>query len=251
MRGFGQWLSEIGAVLRPASYTTDLDDAHIVFVMPVFHDADVAAKALRRLRRHHPRSRLVLISDGDEGFPGEEFAQTYGAEYLLGENLYAMRHGGEMIHRILGAYMKAPARWLIRLDSDARMDRRLGRLPTSGGLYGTIGKRSGTVQGGCILLTHDAAERLHRSEVFLRPELRDPARSWGKYSTPENLGRKLEQKRVAYDKALHWGCIEERVPIRSYPEIYSVWKRSDDSAEALSNRDGRYAIVHPDKMETE
>ncbi len=241
----------IEAALRRRTDQRDVADRDIVFVMPVYRDAEVAGKALARLRRHYSDSRVALISDGDAEFPGAGFRDLYGVEYVRGENLYAMDRGGEMIHRILDIYMSAPARWLVRLDSDARIDRRFRRLPGAPGLYGTIGKRSGTVQGGCILLPHESAAHLHASEVFLRPELRDPAQSWGQFSTEENLQRKIDQNRVAYDKALHWGCVEEGVPIRAFPEIYSVWKPSPAVAAGLANRAGRHAIVHPDKMETE
>lgn len=223
-------------------------DDRIVFIMPVFRDADVAARALTRLRRTYPASRVVLISDGDADFPGTAFALRFGIEYEFGENLYAIGHGGRMVHRLLEAYMRAPAAVMVRLDSDARIDRRFAWLPTKPGLYGTIGRRSGTVQGGCILFTHEAAARLHHEETFLSEALLDPASSWGRYSSPENLARKLAQRRIAYDKVLHWGCVAAGVPVRPFPEIFSVWKPEGQEAR-LANRRGRYAIVHPDKME--
>ena len=237
--------------VRPVPRLDTADDADIVFVMPVFRDAPVARRALGRLRRAYPTARVALICDGDPEFPGAEIGAEFDVDYELGENLYAMRHGGAMIHRILAIYLRAPARVLVRLDSDARIDRRLAWLPSAPGLYGTIGKRSGTIQGGCIVLPDATARHLHETGVFLCRELTDPAASWGRYSTAENVARKTEQSRVSYDKALHWGCVEAGVPIRDYAEVHSVWKPAPGNAEALANRDERCAIVHPDKMEGE
>lgn len=169
-----RWLEGVG--LRSS---IPFDDADIVFIMPVYRDAAVAERSLSRLRRNYPGSRLVLISDGDADFPGEDFARRFAAEYELGENLYALHHGGQMVHRLLEVYMRAPARVLVRLDSDARIDRRFAGLPRRPGLYGTIGRRSRTVQGGCILLTQAAAARLYESRVFLSEALLDPEASWG------------------------------------------------------------------------
>lgn len=235
----------------PRRYVDDFTDADVVFLMPVYRDADVAEKSLRRLRRVYPGSRLVILSDGDPEFPGAKLAAEFDAEYVLGENLYGSEQGGRMVQRYLQLYLAAPARWMVRMDTDARVDRRFARLPTADALYGTVGRRSGTVQGGCILLTDGAARRLADARVFLRPELADPAASWGRYSTPANLNRKLAQSRGAYDKILHWGCVEAGVPVRDFEEIRSVWKPDDRFRRQVLAREGAHAIVHPDKMETE
>lgn len=226
-------------------------DRDVIFVMPVYRDADVARRALRRLRKHYPGSRIALISDGDEEFPGDAFVQEFGVEYRLGENLYAIDRGGDILQRILDVYLEAPGRWLIRLDTDARLDRRFRWLPGRDGLYGRIGRRSGTAQGGCVLLTDAAARRLDARGVFRSPRLHDPVASWGRFSTAENLQRKLAQGRIAYDKVLHWGCVEAGVPVRPFSEIHAVWKWSPAFEAAARGRPGRFAIVHPDKMETE
>ncbi len=223
-------------------------DADLVFFMPVYQDADVAFRALTRLRRHYPGSRVIVLSDGDPDFPGEEAERRFGAEYVLGENLYGIEHGGRMVHRILEHYMRAPARYLIRMDSDARIDRRFSWLPTRDGLYGRVGQRSGTVQGGFLFLTHAAAAKLYEERTLLSEELLDPAASWGRYSTKENLGRKLGLGTVAYDKVIHWACVKAGLPTLGHPEVHSVWKAKPGDAD-IANADGRYAVVHPDKME--
>lgn len=222
-------------------------DSDLVFFMPVFRDSPVALASLARIRRHYPGSRIVVLSDGDDTFPGDDVKNRFGAEYVLGDNAYGIEQGGRMIHRILDHYMKEPAGWLVRIDSDARLDRRFAWLPTRMGLYGRIGRRSGTAQGGCVVFTHDAAVKLHRRKTFLSPKLLDPEASWGLYSTPENLARKIEQQRIAYDKVLHWGCVEAGVPVRPYDEIFSLWKPKPEHEAALANSDRRYAVVHPDK----
>lgn len=224
-------------------------DADVVFVMPVFRDSDVARRSLKRLRQHYPGSRIVLVSDGDAAFPGDALSSEFSAEYVLGENLYGMDAGGRMVQRYLDIYLSAPGRFLVRLDTDARLDRRFRWLPRREGLYGKIGERSGTIQGGCILLTDGAVRTLNSRGVFLREELKDAAATWGKYSTAENLQRKIEQGRVAYDKVLHWGCVTAGVPIRRFSEIYAVWKWSQDFEDMARSRPGRFAIVHPDKMQ--
>ena len=226
-------------------------DEHVVFLMPVFRDAEVAHRSLSRLRRCYRHSRVVVISDGDPDFPGAAFIAAYGVEFIAGQNLYGVEHRGATVQRLLEAYLRAPAKVLVRMDTDARIDRRFRYLPRQEGVFGTIGARSGTVQGGCILISHGAAVALHTSGIFLSDRLLDPATSWGRFSTPENLERKTGQQRIAYDKVLHWGCLETGVPVGAFGEIFSVWKPHLAHATRLANADGRCAIVHPDKMESD
>lgn len=223
------------------------DDGDVVFFMPVYRDQALAFASLERLRRAYPASRLVVLSDGDPDFDGPAAEARFGAEYVLGTNLYGVEHGGEIVHRILEAYMRAPARLLVRLDTDARVDRRFRYVPTAPGLYGTISPSSRTAQGGCVVLTHEAAAALHDRGVFRSEALLDPVTSWGTYSLPENLARKVEKGSVSYDKVLHWGCVEAGVPVRPFPEILSLFKARPASAARRANETLRYAIVHPDK----
>lgn len=230
--------------------TTEHGDADIVFVMPVFRDAPVADASLRRLRRHYPGARVVLISDGDPGFPGDAMVRRHRVEYALGENLYGMTHGGALIHRFLSHYMERPARWLVRMDTDARIDRRFAHLPGRMGVHGAVNAR-GNIQGGCIVLTHDAAARLHGSSVFLDPRLTDPGGSWARFMRPDLLERKMRLGTVSYEKVLRWGCEAEGIPLLQFPEIWSTWKAKPENAKQRANAFLRRAIVHPDRMEGE
>lgn len=226
-------------------------DEDLVFLMPVYRDAPVAAAGLRRLRTVYPASRVILLSDGDAEFPGRALAADFRAEYVLGDNLYGIEHGGLMIHRMLALYMVAPARWLMRLDTDARIDRRFMYLPKAFGVHGRVKKVSGNISGGCIVLTHDAASRLHQSRIFESERLKDPAASWGRYSRPDLFARKMKLGTVAYEKVLRWGCVETGVPLVNFPEIYSTWKPTPETALQRRNADLRYAVVHPDRMDAE
>lgn len=222
-------------------------DEDIVFFMPVFSDKELACDALARLRQFYPKSRLIVLSDGDYDFPGNEFATRFNAEFVIGPNLYGMDCGGQSLHRMLGEYMRKPAQFLVRLDTDARVDRRFRYLPRKDGLHGHLGRRSRTVQGGCILLTHSSAQRLFNSKIFLSERLLDFRNTWGKYSRPENLSRNIEKKRISYDKILHWGCVEQEVAIHKFHEIFSAGKVRAEVRRKLENKHKIYAIIHPEK----
>ncbi len=222
----------------------------VAFFMPVFRDAEVAGRALERLRAAYPEARVTVLSDGDDAFPGASIAERFDVTYELGANLYGLDHGGAMIVRMLDRLLDGPERLLVRLDSDARVDRPFALAPREDGLYGSIGARSGAIQGGAILLTRGAAQRLRDARVFERGDIRsDPAGTWGRYCTEDSLARKLRDGRIAYDKVLHWGCVECGVPVRAHPEIFSVWKPFEGARAGLANADGRAAVVHPDKMD--
>ena len=226
-------------------------DRDLVFLMPVYRDAPVAAASLCRLRAIYPGARVIVVSDGDRDFPGAAFAAEFNAEFVPGENLYGIEHGGAMIQRILSLYMQAPARWLVRMDTDARIDRRFAYLPKSRGVHGRVKQKSGNISGGCILFTHDAAAHLHRSGIFRSERLKDPIASWGRYSQPDLLERKLGLGAVTYEKVLRWGCVETGVPLLGFPEIFSTWKPTPGTAVPRRNAKLRYAVVHPDRMEAE
>jgi hypothetical protein len=243
-RTLSRWTIAGRERLFPAKRLPAPEDGQLVFLMPVFRDGEIAFQCLEALRRCYPTSRVVVLSDGDDSFPGDEARERFSCEYVLGDNLYSAEHGGRMIQRMLDLYAEKPAQGFVRLDSDARMDRPFAYWPQSDGVYGAIGK-SGTAQGGCILMTHGAAEKLRLSEVFLSPRLQDGRASWGRYSTKANLQKKIAQKRIAYDKVLHWGCVEAGVPVRPYDEIFSVWKPDASASAIIAGNTGEYAVVHP------
>lgn len=223
------------------------DDADLVFFMPVHRDEALAFAAMGRVRAAYPGSRLIVCSDGDPDFDGARAEHEFGAEYVAGENLYAHEHGGRLCHRFVEHYMRAPARFLVRMDTDARLDRRFAYLPGADGAYGTISRASGTLQGGCVLLTHGAAKRLYESEVFLSNELKDPDASWGRYMMPKSYARKKAKGTVAYDKVLYWGTERLGIPTRRFPDVYSIMDRTPEREEALANENRWVAVVHPDK----
>jgi hypothetical protein len=219
-------------------------DRDLTFILQVYRDYDRALSALKRVRRFYPKSRLIVLSDGDPDPRYKNFTALFQAEYFEQDRLYEIRNGGRLLHAWLEYYMKRPTPYLIRIDTDTRFDRRFHYLPIPTGcdVFGCMQayETHRGLQGGCIIFSCKAAQKLFASKVFLSEELKDH-RSWGRYSTQDLLEDRIQQGLIATDKVLHWAFVKEKIRIFNFPEIYFAWKIGHPNLQM------RFAVVHPDK----
>lgn len=219
-------------------------DTDITFYMQVYKDYDRAYYALKCLRRCYPDSRVIVISDGDDDRRYEDFITLFNVEYIKGEKLFPIEHGGKMLHRMFEYYFKSPTPtpYFLRMDTDTRFDRKFTYLPKGNFVYGMFTYPPGKVlQGGCVLFPLAIAQKLYKSGVFLLDELKDYSSSWAKYHPWQKLLKKRteEKKLISFDWILNWCCRKLEINTKEFEEIYSTWRWPKP------NRDLRFAVVHP------
>jgi len=233
--------------VRQDGDTAEYRDQDLTFVLQVYRDHGLAREAMARLRGVFPGARVVLVSDGDADPRHAALAARYGAEYVMGERLYGVQHGGRIVQRMLDLYLERPTPWLFRIDTDTRVHRRFRWLPTGSCVFGTLeheteahGERLDPpcVQGGCIGFTRPAAERLSVSGLFLSPSLLDWAGTW---ATTRDTRERARNGRVSFDHLVRWACRELDLSPREYDEVRCLWRRR------VPNPGLRYAVTHPHK----
>jgi LPS sulfotransferase NodH len=212
------------------------------FYLQLYHDAELAKHCLQHVRNMYPYARVVLQSDGDNNPEYTDISKRYRCEYFPGERLYLFEHGGRMIQRMFNAYLNEPGDWLIKIDTDTRIDRRFNNLPTGIAVYGSP-LRQGPPQGGCVIIPRKVAQMLRDSRVLLSPLLKNPVSSWGSSMAPPFLRERIESTGcIGFEWTLYWSCMQLGIPVLRHPEIFSTWKQGH-----INNR-REFAVVHPDKF---
>jgi hypothetical protein len=225
-----------------------IDDPDLTFFMNVYRDFALAQRSISAVRLHYPKARLVVVSDGDDDRRYEELGRTLAFEYVKGERLIGVEHGGAFVDRMLRLFLKQPTPYLLKIDTDTIVHRRLRSLPTDTCVFGTLEHYTAglgealdppNVQGGCIGLTVDAARLLADAGVFSAAELLDPFSTWALCT--DMIFRVRRRGLVSDDFLLRYGCAKlSIVPVES-PEIHSLWWG------CIENPGLRYAITHPHK----
>ncbi|MEJ7711478.1 MAG: hypothetical protein WKF84_16830 [Pyrinomonadaceae bacterium] len=155
-------------------YTDTYDDEDLTFYVQIYKDYLYAEACLRHLRRHYRRSRVIIISDGDDDPRYEQLAERYQADYTAGEALYPVENGGKMIQRMLDAFLTKPSSYFIKIDTDTRVHRRFRYLPKGRCVFGTLEWETSrgqakldfpNVQGGCTGFTLESAREIAESKL--------------------------------------------------------------------------------------
>lgn len=147
-----------------------------------------------------------------------------------------------MLQRMLNDYLCGPGEWLIKIDTDTRIDRPFNVLPTLPAVYGNP-LRQGPPQGGCVIIPRKVAVQLRDARILVDGRLRDAKTSWGKPMLPSFLNEQLKTTgRIGFEWTLFWACKELKIPVFPHPEIHATWKQGH------VNENRRYAAVHPDKF---
>ncbi len=234
--------SRYSIISRAKQSDMEVSTSNPAFYMQLFRDGPLANASIARIRSHYPSERIIVQSDGDPNPYYRELAEMFRCEYATGKRLYLVEHGGRMIQRMLNAYLKGPGDWLIKVDTDTRIDRRFINLPTGMAIYGSPLKQ-GPPQGGCVIIPRKVAQMLRDSRLFLSPLLKYPVTSWGAAMTPAFLRDRLETTGcIGFEWTLYWACTQLDIPIVRHPEIFSTWKYGN------TNRGRGFAAVHPDKF---
>jgi hypothetical protein len=221
---------------------SDYQASDLTFLMHVYHDAPAAADAVHSIQRVYPSARVILICDGGDASAASRLGAERGVSVILGERLFCVDRGGEIIRRMLGAYLMEPTKWLLKVDPDTAVRRRLSWLPATG-LAGSLNcEQRRSLQGGCIVISHDAATRIFDARADWLPQLYD-WRSWAMSVNGQTDGllaaRARRERLTSIDWTLAYCCRMLDVPVWSHDEIASEWKYGVPLPPA------DYAIVHP------
>ena len=203
---------------------------------------ELADICLTNLRKHYSTSRVILVSDGDPNKSWESLAEKYRCEYTEGERLYLMENGGKMLQRGLGLFLNKPTDYLIKIDTDTVVRRKLKLFPDKNFplLFGSVITSNGhnTIQGGCVGHTLAAAKLLYESNVLCDDSLKD-------VDTYVPIYHHRDGRDIIFEDWLRGYCANKiGIEMIDHPEICSRWDKS--GSVILPN--GDFAITHPNPV---
>ena len=220
----------------------------LFFIMQCYEDAARLPRCLGRLRRHYPRARALVISDGCGDPAISRACGEHGVGFELGARLFTHEHGGAAMHRLLARFLEGPEPVMIKMDpdtdvfgpleftpSDFERPKVLGMLQSTG----SGSARMPGVQGGCVVVNRLAAERIVASGLLLHDDMGPPRYVWA--VSPQLMRRARELGLSSHDWTLAYACRTLGIPIEPKAGIFSVWKPSLRAW--LGSRRSR--IVHP------
>ena len=234
------------------------------FALTSAGDAALAGDCLRRLREVYPRSRIVLVTDGDDDPAYDGIAASNRAQLVRGEHCFAQEAGGGFWQRLLDLHAEEPTDCFFKIDTDTRFHRPILELPDPDQpqVFGTIRLDPRFIaephcQGGCTGLTRGALDLLRESRLFQDPGYRDPDYACAVTPHPAHIEDRKRCGRISTDLILTDVCLRLGIPLVSHPEILCLWRNPGDDHDVIapeleaefSNDQLRYAVTHPHKQE--
>lgn len=217
-------------------------DADLTFSLRTYKDADRLHWCLDNLRRHYPRARVIVISDGDPLIKKSDLLiYKYKVEFFEGENLTGIENGGKLIQRMVELFAKDPTYYLFKIDTDTGIHRRFKWLPWGYGAFGQL-QHDGylcSLQGGFMGMSYEVVADIYKSGLCQSPDLVDYKSSYA--LSPFILDYCESRGKIGEDWI--WGYIFAKlgVPLFGFNEVKSYW------LDYIPNPDLEFAITHPCK----
>lgn len=209
------------------------------FVMTVHKDAELARASLESLRRIHPSSPVVIVTDGDESPVWDEVSAEYSTGLVRGEWLFVAAAGGAYTRRTLEVGLSLDCEHVFRVDTDVLWHREFRVALPKDAVFGCLQTTAHhlSVQGGVTGICSSVIPKLL---AFDYEELKDYANTWARGS--KNILHRVEvEGLMSWDWTLGYVCRRVGVPMLSYSDIGSGWKAVPA---------GDFACTHPHKTLT-
>jgi hypothetical protein len=208
-------------------------------------------QCLHYLRQSYPRSRVVLLVDGDA--ENVERYQALGREFqtqvIFGEHLMEFQTNHLYVARLMHQAVAGPETYFFRIDPDTRIWRRFSWLPGMSCAFGTLEtvtvafkdriRHPPNIQGGCIGLTRDVSQSILTQDILSYDScVKEARKGWVRTLDCEHLatsGKMLD------DFVISWAVDTAGFPLIQHAEIASYWR------DAINNKKLQFVVTHPHK----
>lgn len=227
----------------------DPPDAEIAWCIQLYQS--YPRRCLQYLRQSYPRSRVVLLVDGDVENIGRyaQLASEFKAELVAGEHLMEFQTSHLYVTRLLQQALAGGEPYFFRIDPDTRIWRRFAWLPGLNCAFGSLEtvtaglnariRHPPNVQGGCIGLTRDVCNHILAAGILSYEACVTSARQgWVRCLDCEYVAANSS---MLDDFVISWAVDAAGYPVVQHAEIASYW------CNAVDNQQGTYAITHPHK----
>jgi hypothetical protein len=207
-------------------------DEDITFVMHVYKDGQLADWSLGNLRKCYPKSRVLVIADGDPDPLLDTFAEKHGVEFQRTDRLMLLETGVAYLMNRMEQFLKKPTKYMIKIDPDTGFHRRFKYIPNYD-VFGCVlyAKETGpyTIRGGFYGFSGDAVKEIYESDIFSNPDLE--IHEWF-------VKRQGDIKLLEEDTTMMEACFLMGMDMGPFPEVFvaQIYK---------PNRKLRFAVTHP------
>ena len=222
------------------------DSVRILWFIQTHRDLPKLRRTMARLRKLYHEAPVLVVSDGDPDPAIARACDTYSVKFILQSRLFGVEHGGEVVQRMLEAFLTTDADVLIKIDPDTNVQRRFSVMPSGkdAAVYGSVqtagsaSNRIVSVQGGCVIVPRQAALILANSLLLNSDRLKPPALEW---VVSRELRARAASGLTTSDHTLGWACRELRLACKDHPEVWSRYRPSLMDTITAS----RLAVFHP------
>jgi hypothetical protein len=213
----------------------------LAFVITLADEGSEQLEAcLSSLRKFYPKAPIHLFSDGVDNKSYPKVAAKYQAKYELGQYVKRSECGGLWWKRVLEAGLSYKKKWIIKMDTDARIWRPFRyepKFPLSGTLENS-GEARENVQGGCQAISAELAQVLLKSGILDGSELRNQRLYCPE---PDFLRTWVPAGYFTTDFSMMYMVKKLGLQFGNWPEVNSVWKFPPE------NEGMKFAVTHPIK----
>jgi hypothetical protein len=227
-----------------------LSDRDIVWCVHVYDSVRQLAWWAHNVRRNYPRSRVVVVNDGDV-CDYSRIVDEWEFEYVSGAHLMCLGLAHEYVSRMLRVVSQGNEKIGFKIDPDAKVWRRLRVAPGQPCMFGTIETVTENlrapifgppnIQGGCIGMSLEVAREILSLGILTKEACaKEYERTWARC---RDMKLAAQKGRMCDDFVLTWAASCAGVPLVGCPEIGSAWRRTP------ANEDLRFAVTHPHKVD--
>lgn len=219
----------------------------IIFFVSIYNETkELAEQCIDSIRQFYPSSKVFGITDG---VSRPELALLFD-EYIEGERLKLINHGGKWTYRFLSKYLEdySNYEYLFKIDLDTLMTSKLdlSKLPKTG-VFGSIHTVYTSnscwkyIQGGCIGFTKASAQAIIDSGLLFNRKYCNSSYAYQRYNSGHVRGNEAKSNETF--------SVEDKILYEIVCELnLTITEMSDFSCYAYFHKqfvDINKPIIHP------
>jgi hypothetical protein len=231
---------------------------YISFIITCYNDYYFLESSLKSLRKIYPNTIVSVITDGDNNSKIKNICNKFNALFFYFDRSYAIECGFKFWRNIFKVYDSNPTEFLIKLDTDVRIDREITLTKDYYDcMFGTIRNLPKQfIQNGIRGFHKNVIQQIKNSSYYYNDSHFTNKFLEGKIF--DTLNKYKSNNLISTEFLMYEMCtILENIKIKDHPEIMSYWfnttknhynhDKDNFSKEKFINiiKTRKPAIIHP------
>jgi len=199
----------------------------LCFIITCYKDYHLLELLLGGLRKIYSNVKVSVISDGDNNSKIEDICNKFNASYFYFDRSYTIECGFKFWRNIFKVYDLNPTEFLIKLDTDVRIDREITLTKNYYDcMFGTIRNLPKQfIQNGIRGFHKNVIQQIKNSSYYYNDSHFTNKFLEGKIF--DTLNKYKSNNLISTEFLMYEMCtILENIKIKDHPEIMSYWFNS-------------------------